>query len=65
MNAIMVWNTRYMGHALHDLRNAGMPINPEDVERLSPLLHYHVHLDGRYTLRTARSGGARRAKADP
>ena len=49
LNAIVVWNTRYMGLALDDLRSAGMPINPEDVERLSPLLHHHIHLDGRYT----------------
>jgi hypothetical protein len=49
LNAIVVWNTRYMGLALDDVRNAGMPINPEDVERLSPLLHHHIHLDGRYT----------------
>jgi hypothetical protein len=49
LNAIVVWNTRYMGLALDDLRNAGMAINPEDVERLSPLLHHHIHLDGHYT----------------
>src|SRR3954451_11064192 len=49
LNAIVVWNTRYMGLALDELQKMGMPINPEDVERLSPLLHHHIHLDGRYT----------------
>ncbi|MBV9327625.1 MAG: Tn3 family transposase [Chloroflexi bacterium] len=44
LNAIVVWNTRYMGLALDDLRSAGMRINPDDVERLSPLLHHHIHL---------------------
>jgi len=34
LNAIVVWNTRYMGLALNDLQKMGMPINPEDVERL-------------------------------
>jgi TnpA family transposase len=48
LNAIVLWNTRYMGLALDELRNAGMPIIDEDVERLSPLLHHHIHLDGRY-----------------
>ena len=48
LNAIVVWNTRYMGLALDDLRGDGLPINPEDIERLSPLLHHHIHLDGRY-----------------
>jgi hypothetical protein len=47
LNAIVVWNTRYMGLALDDLRGDGLPINPEDVERLSPLVH--IHLNGRYT----------------
>jgi hypothetical protein len=67
LNAIVVWNTRYMGHALDDLRNAGMPINPEDVERLSPLLHHHIHLDGRYTfaLPEAVAHGELRPLRDP
>jgi TnpA family transposase len=49
LNAIVVWNTRYMGLALDELRAAGMRIDPEDVERLSPLVHHHIHLDGRYS----------------
>jgi TnpA family transposase len=48
LNAIVVWNTRYMSLALDDLRKNGAVINPEDVERLSPLLHHHIQLDGRY-----------------
>jgi TnpA family transposase len=48
LNAIVVWNTRYMGLVLDSLRADGLPINPEDVERLSPLLRHHIHLDGRY-----------------
>ncbi len=49
LNAIVLWNTRYMALALDELRGAGMQIQPEDVERLSPLLHHHIHLDGRYS----------------
>jgi hypothetical protein len=61
LNAIVVWNTRYMGLALDDLRSAGMRIDPEDVERLSPLLHHHIHLDGRSTL----TRGELRSLRDP
>jgi len=49
LNAIVLWNTRYMGLALDELRAMGMRIQPEDVERLSPLIHHHIHLDGRYS----------------
>ena len=62
LSAIVVWNTRYMGRALDDLRNAGMPIKAEDVERLSPLLHHHSS-GGPVHLRTARSRGTRGAEA--
>src|SRR5207244_13591442 len=49
LNAIVVWNTRYMGLALDELRAAGMRIDADDLERLSPLTHHHIHLDGRYS----------------
>ena len=49
LNAIVLWNTRYIGLALDELRTAGLLIQPEDVERLSPLVHHHIHLDGRYS----------------
>ena len=32
-----------------ELRAAGILIQPDDVERLSPLVHHHIHLDGRYS----------------
>jgi TnpA family transposase len=49
LNAIVVWNTRYMGLALDQLRAGGMRIDVDDLERLSPLVHHHIHLDGRYS----------------
>jgi TnpA family transposase len=49
LNAIVVWNTRYMGLALDELRAGGMRIDANDLERLSPLVHHHIHLDGRYS----------------
>ena len=67
LNAIVVRNTRSTGFGLNGLRNAGMPINPEDAERLSPLLHHHIHLDGRYifALPEAVAQGELRPPHDP
>jgi hypothetical protein len=49
LNAIVLRNTRDMCLALDELRAAGILIQPEDVERPSPLVHHHIHLDGRYS----------------
>jgi hypothetical protein len=67
LNAVALWNTRYMGLALDELQTMGMRIDPEDIERLSPLLHHHIHLDGRYTfaLPEAVSRGHLRPLRDP
>src|SRR5229473_5918593 len=67
LNAIEVWNTRYMGLALNELRAAGMRIDADDLERLSPLTHHHIHLDGRYsfTLPEPLTHGELRPLRDP
>jgi hypothetical protein len=48
LNAIVLWNTRYMDAALTRLRDEGVEILDEDMERLSPLVHSHINLLGRY-----------------
>src|SRR5665811_2452964 len=48
VNAIVLWNTRYMDAALDALRKEGMPAADEDVKRLSPLAHEHINFLGRY-----------------
>lgn len=48
LNAIVLWNTRYMDAALEHLRAQGVPVGEEDVQRLSPLGHEHINLLGRY-----------------
>lgn len=48
LNAIVLWNTRYMEAALQHLEAHGVPVREEDVERLSPLAHEHINLLGRY-----------------
>lgn len=48
VNAIVLWNTRYMEVALTELRQAGEPVLEDDVARLTPLLHEHVNMLGKY-----------------
>ena len=47
VNAVVLWNTRYMQHALEQLGRQGEELRAEDVERLSPLGSSHVNLLGR------------------
>jgi hypothetical protein len=63
----VVWNTRYIGLALDELRRIGMQVNPDDIERLSPLVHHHIHFDGRYsfTLPEPLASGELRLLRDP
>jgi len=53
VNALALWNTRYLGVALERLRAEGATVNAEDVGRLSPLGHEHINLLGRYTFALA------------
>jgi hypothetical protein len=46
---IVLWNTLYMESALNRLRAEGYPVRDDDVARLSPLLHEHINMLGRYS----------------
>jgi TnpA family transposase len=48
VNAIALWNTRYMAAALQHLQAVDGQTRLEDVQRLSPLRHDHINLHGRY-----------------
>jgi hypothetical protein len=48
VNALVLWNTRYMDAALNHLRSQGTETKPEDVARLSPLAYKHFNVLGRY-----------------
>lgn len=48
VNAVVLWNTRYLDAALAQVRASSMAVSPEDVERLSPLVLDHVNVLGRY-----------------
>lgn len=49
LNIIVLWNTSYMEVALNQLRADGFEVKDEDVARLSPLLHEHINMLGRYS----------------
>lgn len=56
LNAVILWNTRYVDAALTELRGRGVSVADEDVQRLSPLVSEHINMLGRYTF-TADSTG--------
>lgn len=49
LNAVVLWNTRYLDAAVTALREAGQEVLDEDVARLSPLKAEHLNVLGRYT----------------
>ena len=67
LNMIVLWNSLYMQAALSQLRAQGYPVNDDDVARLSPLLHEHINMLGRYSFLVpdAVAKGELRALRDP
>lgn len=59
LNAVVLWNTRYLDPAVARLRAEGHDIKNEDVARLSPLKYQHVNLLGRYLFNIKASGPGR------
>jgi hypothetical protein len=49
VNAIALFNTRYMDRAVSHVRATGKSVDDADVERLSPLVRDHIELHGRYS----------------
>ena len=48
-NVIILWNTIYTDVILDQLRQEGYPVNDQDVAHLSPLIHAHINMLGRYS----------------
>jgi len=49
VNAIALFNTRYMDRAVTHVRDTGKTVDDADVEHLSPLVRDHIELHGRYS----------------
>src|ERR1022692_773686 len=52
LNAVVLWNTRYLDAIVESLRGSGQPVRDEDAARLSPLGHAHLNCLGRYAFTT-------------
>lgn len=49
VNAIIVWNTRYMQEAIDKLRASGAVLKDNEIQRLSPLGYDHINIMGKYS----------------
>lgn len=47
-NAIVTWNTVCLERVIDALREEGVCVRDEDIARLSPARHGHVHVLGKY-----------------
>ncbi|CAL9665636.1 Tn3 family transposase Tn3 [Streptomyces sp. enrichment culture] len=56
LNAVVLWNTRYLDAAVARLRAEGHDIKDEDVARLSPLKDRHINFLGRCLFNITASG---------
>jgi len=67
VNALVLWNTRYLQQALEQHKAAVESPESGDVARLSPLLHEHINMLGRYdfTLPEDIGAGQLRPLRDP
>lgn len=65
LNAVVLWNTRYMDAALRQLRASGQPVADEDVVRLSPLGDRHLNVLGHYSFAPPTDGPVLRPLRDP
>lgn len=51
LNAVVLFNTRYMDAAVNQLRADGFDVRDEDVARLSPFVRQHIDMLGRYSFK--------------
>mgnify|MGYP005606742319 CR=1 FL=1 len=65
VNAVVLWNTRYLDAIIGHLRTQGTIVLDEDVIRLSPLGHAHINELGRYTFPPLPARPDLRALRDP
>ncbi|EMQ96642.1 transposase Tn3 [Paeniglutamicibacter gangotriensis Lz1y] len=65
LNAVILWNTRYLDAALTELRGRGAGVADEDVKRLSPLGSEHINMLGRYSFAADATGTQLRPFRNP
>ncbi|MEU0634015.1 Tn3 family transposase, partial [Streptomyces sp. NPDC005989] len=65
LNALVLFNTRYMDAAVNQLRADGFDVRDEDVARLSPFVRHHINMLGRYSFQLPELPGGLRPLRDP
>jgi TnpA family transposase len=67
LNAVALWNTTYLDHALTTLRRQDYPVHDADVVRLAPFHFEHLNFLGRYSFTpfTPPGSGRLRPLRDP
>ncbi len=67
LTAVALWNTIYLNESARRLRESGAEVRDEDLARVSPLMHAHVRVLGRYHFRLDESvaDGGLRPLRDP
>ncbi|MEU1941797.1 Tn3 family transposase [Streptomyces sp. NPDC020125] len=64
LNAVVLFNTRYMDAAVNQLRADGFDVRDEDVARLSPFVRQHINMHGRYSFKLPELPGGLRPLRD-
>ncbi|WTP28494.1 transposase [Streptomyces sp. NBC_00203] len=64
LNALVLFNTRYMDAAVTRLRADGFDVRDEDIARLSPFVGHHVNMLGRYSFQLPDLPGGMRPLRD-
>ena len=65
LNALVLFNTRYMDAVVNQLRAEGFDVRDEDVARLSPFVRHHINMLGRYSFQLPDLPGGLRPLRDP
>ena len=64
LNALVLFNTRYMDAAATQLREDGFDVRDEDVARLFPFVRHHINMLGRYSFQLPHLPGGLRPLRD-
>lgn len=57
VNAVIIWNTKYMKRAIDHLRGRGYTVRDEDIALLWPTRHEHINVHGKLTFDVDRIPG--------
>ncbi len=65
LNAVVLFNTRYIDAAVAELSGQGFDVRDADVARLSPFVRHHINMLGRYSFQLPELPGGMRPLRGP